>query len=344
MNPAIGVAAPQVRQAECQAGAPAAPAWGEHDISAPNARLYTDPEALQSAMRGFDTIVTPVVPGRYQGFHSYRQAGDIGLQMGRVQQPLIARLEHTANEIILGFCPFGTWGQRLDGVRLANDIIAVSVPGSEAFFRKDAGEYWANLALPRDRLAAVLAMLCGQDLPTTLTFLRPGPAALQKLQRLFGIAMGLPGLAGRQGVTALLPPSEADFLEAAALCIADSTALPDTQTVQRQRIVMSRFREVLDRADFQPMRLRELCSATGIQVRSFRLYCQGALGMGAIRYLRLSRLMKARADLRSGVETSVTDVAMRHGFWELGRFAGDYAALFGELPSVTLADARRRCA
>ena len=50
----------------------------------------------------------------------------------------------------------------------------------------------------------------------------------------------------------------------------------------------------------------------------------------------------ARRELRdaSPGSTTVTRVATRWGFTELGRFAGEYRAMFGELPSETLAGER----
>jgi transcriptional regulator GlxA family with amidase domain len=44
----------------------------------------------------------------------------------------------------------------------------------------------------------------------------------------------------------------------------------------------------------------------------------------------------------TGEAGTVTDVATLHGFYELGRFAGEYKALFGEAPSQTLHKARIR--
>jgi AraC-like DNA-binding protein len=58
-----------------------------------------------------------------------------------------------------------------------------------------------------------------------------------------------------------------------------------------------------------------------------------------LRYLKLRRLNQVRARLRQGSAevTSVKEVAFNAGFWDLGRFAGEYKALHGETPSKTLA-------
>jgi transcriptional regulator GlxA family with amidase domain len=59
------------------------------------------------------------------------------------------------------------------------------------------------------------------------------------------------------------------------------------------------------------------------------------------RYLHALRLDEARRMLSSGTTNldTVTQVAMRFGFRELGRFAADYRAAFGESPSHTLRSA-----
>jgi transcriptional regulator GlxA family with amidase domain len=60
--------------------------------------------------------------------------------------------------------------------------------------------------------------------------------------------------------------------------------------------------------------------------------------MGPIRYLTLHRMHQVRYALLSAdaSNTTVTRVAMAHGFSELGRFSVEYRSFFYESPSETL--------
>ncbi|WP_409060610.1 AraC family transcriptional regulator [Streptomyces sp. SYP-A7185] len=67
---------------------------------------------------------------------------------------------------------------------------------------------------------------------------------------------------------------------------------------------------------------------------AFRRY----VGMSPMAYVRDVRLVRVRDELRAAGpgEVSVSEVAHRWGFGHLGRFAEQYHARFGELPSQTL--------
>jgi transcriptional regulator GlxA family with amidase domain len=60
-----------------------------------------------------------------------------------------------------------------------------------------------------------------------------------------------------------------------------------------------------------------------------------------MRYLRDARFERVREALLRAQDQSVTQVAMRWGFYHLGRFAVDYRKRFGEMPSETQARGRR---
>jgi transcriptional regulator GlxA family with amidase domain len=63
------------------------------------------------------------------------------------------------------------------------------------------------------------------------------------------------------------------------------------------------------------------------------------------RFFHDARLQAVRAELgRAPPGLTVTQIAISHGFVELGRFAAQYRAAFGENPSATLRLARMRTA
>ena len=99
-----------------------------------------------------------------------------------------------------------------------------------------------------------------------------------------------------------------------------------------------RFLEYLSEHPNRPLYLAEICAALGLAERTLRGACEMHLGMGPIRYLTLHRMHRVHQTLliADSSNTTVTDVAMEHGFCELGRFSVAYRSLFSESPSETL--------
>jgi len=101
---------------------------------------------------------------------------------------------------------------------------------------------------------------------------------------------------------------------------------------------MHRFEELIEAEPDSPLYLMDICEKIGVTSRTLRLHCQEHLGMGPHRYLWLRRMTLARRRLMHTEPdaATATDIAMGYGFGELGRFAVQYHALFGETPSETL--------
>ena len=106
----------------------------------------------------------------------------------------------------------------------------------------------------------------------------------------------------------------------------------------RHNALVVRFLEFVRAHPNRPLYLSEICAAIGVAERTLRGACEEHLGMGPIRYLTLRRMHQVRQALlcAEASSTTVTRVAMEHGFCELGRFSVAYRSHFRESPSETL--------
>jgi len=134
---------------------------------------------------------------------------------------------------------------------------------------------------------------------------------------------------------------EQELVHALVMCLADDTLANISVGWHHHYAIIKRFEEVLAANSDRPLHLPELCAATGTSERVLRICCQEHLRMSPVRYLSLRRLHLARRALTRAdpSRTTVTQIAFRYGFWQLGRFAVSYHGMFGESPSATL---RRR--
>jgi transcriptional regulator GlxA family with amidase domain len=95
--------------------------------------------------------------------------------------------------------------------------------------------------------------------------------------------------------------------------------------------------EFMERNAGSPLSPRALARAGYMSVRTLHTSFHDELGTSAMAYLRAIRLDRVRSELlRDGPHRRVTEVAMRWGFSHPSRFAQQYRARFGELPSQTL--------
>lgn len=106
---------------------------------------------------------------------------------------------------------------------------------------------------------------------------------------------------------------------------------------QRQRLV-AEARALIDGGQDEPPGLPDLAQKLGVSMRTLEICFNEVLGLSPSVYIRNLRLNRARRDLRAArpQEVTVAEIAMKWGFWHLGRFASFYRELFGETPSETL--------
>jgi AraC family ethanolamine operon transcriptional activator len=96
--------------------------------------------------------------------------------------------------------------------------------------------------------------------------------------------------------------------------------------------------DYLDAAGLRPVHISEICAQLNVSRRTLHRAFYEVLGLGPITFLRHKRLCAIHSVLRDSdpATATVAQVAIQHGFIELGRFSHYYHSLFGEYPSETL--------
>ena len=138
------------------------------------------------------------------------------------------------------------------------------------------------------------------------------------------------------------PAAEAALTEDAAAALVDllgeaSGRLDTGDAVPRSRhALVGDAVALLEDCPDEPVSVSALCAHLAVSERTLQRAFVECLGVGPRQYERERRLHAVHgAILASGLERSVTEVAMSFGFWHLGRFAAAYADLYGCSPSET---------
>jgi AraC-like DNA-binding protein len=229
-----------------------------------------------------------------------------------------------------------------NGVELTPTSIARLRPGQSYYQHTSGPTLHCALSLPLDDMESMCAIGPGcpptpRDDDVTIT---PSPEAMARLQRLAKATADF----AEDAPAVLTHPEAARGLEQAVIgamldCLGSGTADEDNTTVRQHARIMRRFHEAIERHDGEPLYVPELCKEIGVSERTLLTCCHEYLGTGPKHFLLLRRMHMVRHALTESTpaDTTVTEIATRYGFWQFGRLAVEYKALFGEAPSATLA-------
>jgi AraC-like DNA-binding protein len=254
--------------------------------------------------------------------------------------PRIAYVSLPPGQIFLSF-PIGATSLVSDGLVLRNGDMVLHSRGGSIHQRSHRGCQWGLVALPAEQFESCSRALTGREIapPLSARTIHPARADVARFQYLFREACHLadskPKLIERPEVARAL---EQEMLHAIINCLAPDRTDSHPKTRNDHNVVMARFEECLSKRMDQKLKMAVVCAEIGVPERSLRVCCSKFLGVGPARYFLLRRLNRARSSLRHADSSGVTvaEVARKHQFVELGRFAVMYRATFGESPSATL--------
>lgn len=217
--------------------------------------------------------------------------------------------------------------------------------GAEHFSRSSPGEY-LYVPFPEERFQKAWRAATGQESavrPGEFRRVRPeGRRWRALLDTIAAVRKQAEIAPASWDNRAMRAATERSLLNAIVLAVAANqgrtrSPAPRVSACERSAIVR-RTQEHLRAHSNAPVYVLDLCAATGVSERTLRDAFLKQCGMGPMRYLKLRRLHQVRRSLHDAAPgvASVKAAALENGFWDLGRFAVDYRAMFGESPSQTL--------
>lgn len=286
-------------------------------------------EDLQSQIRGVGLEIVPLRSGSISCRTDTLIGSDFSFTVGAFTSDHRYRGTSHESHVLLGihfskhgFAHFGTnEGKPGD--------LSVLQPRQEHFGSMGGHFEYAALSIERaelERLGAAEGLIHGNILLTRNDQIRPSrkvaAAVCDALQRLEKVAFQAENTRSGARVRLL----KRSLLFPYLLVAANGESEPDGLAPEPKATTVRRAEKWLDGEPPERLHVIDLCIALGLSLRTVQRAFQETVGMGPARYLTYYRLHNVRRFLAScdPTVTRITDVALDHGFWELGRFAGLY--------------------
>jgi len=301
-----------------------------------------EPAALDHAISGGSLDHVQLGRGAFGGelLHANLSA-DRRLDYGAYNLPLLACGEMPGNHLVLGLVGSEAGSGTLNGAVVRQGSLVVIPERGELHYQTAPKSRWCGLQVAR----CTLTQAGVEPLAATTQSANLDPAHRHRLWCVVTSAIGTLAAIERHdadildetlAVRAVTESLTEAFISAlAAACPGDT---PRRALPTRHFMLARRARDCITADLSAPTRISELCLQVGTSFKTLERAFVQAYGVRPKEFLTLTRLARARRLLwaASPGETTVATVAMDCGYYHLGRFSRDYAAMFAEQPSVTL--------
>ncbi|MBV9878502.1 MAG: helix-turn-helix domain-containing protein [Verrucomicrobia bacterium] len=307
-----------------------------------------DPETLLEVIRDGRFDHRLLEGGRFEIRHRRVVFGNSSLDCGDYSPAFAVNGQFSEHQVCIGFTPRIERPAWCNGFNVGKGEIMCFAEGTELQFRNAPNTTWQVILVDRKELQEIAMILTGQhlELPEkgTANFrARDDARNVSSTIELALTDLGNPETLAGPGANSLCEEIVNEFVRTIA-STDDLSGRILTGFAGYRYGAMRRAEEYLREHMDRPFSSRALCQATHMSERSIEMLFKEVYGISPRTWSQLARLNAARQELlRADVRiVSVTAVATRWGFYHFGRFSAAYRRLFGEVPSATVLNRRRR--
>lgn len=298
-------------------------------------RVFADACEQERGLDGWLQRYAQLRPGGYHGTIDTLDMPGVAIARERINVAVEERVAAPPGTMVFAQTLSATAACRTNANRLPADGVMLLRGGDEVHVAAEAGSDFLIVTIDADRLPKE-----SRRVPPGLLFM-PSFAGAEMagawfLSLLLGQEAGM--LPGDPEPVRILVDLIADKLSFLFGRIVGEGRACDPASRTDYRLFL-RARELVLAEDQEPHSIGDLSRRLDVPVPALRRAFLAAVGVGPGVWLRQHRLDGARRDLASRAAegaTTVSEVAMKWGFWHLGRFSAYYAALYGETPSQTI--------
>jgi AraC-like DNA-binding protein len=263
---------------------------------------FSEPEDYEDALRK-EGCRGLVITGRGQFRARLTQITLHRLRLSAAEEQL-SRIAFISvpNDIIVTAFPIHDRTAKIgEKVQTRSHEIMILAPGEQVHLRANGPRRWGAVWFPAEELAQYGSAMMGVPFvaPAATRRWRPPPKAIRRLRGLHAAAIRMAATRPQTLVDADAARGlEQQLIDAAVDCLSAGSAGENTRHGRRNRDIMARFEQLLQRGHGRLLTMAEACAALDVSERLLRSLCAEHLGLTPTAYDRLRRMSLARRALR----------------------------------------------